>query len=126
MKRKNLVLFAFSGFLLISCGGESEPEANNNLKEELESNQEEAKEPEAEVKEEASAEEPKEKDQVETEKAPEEQKEVIMLRHYGGLSFKEIAEQTNVSINTALGRMRYALINLRKIIESKNIILTKE
>jgi RNA polymerase sigma factor (sigma-70 family) len=57
---------------------------------------------------------------------PEEQKEVIMLRHYGGLSFKEISEQTNVSINTALGRMRYALINLRKIIESKNIVLTKE
>lgn len=42
-----------------------------------------------------------------------------MLRHYGGMSFKEIAEQTNVSINTALGRMRYALINLRKIIEEK-------
>lgn len=56
---------------------------------------------------------------------PEEQKEIIMLRHYGGMSFKEIAEQTNVSINTALGRMRYALINLRKIIEEKNIILTK-
>ncbi len=48
---------------------------------------------------------------------PEDQKQVILLRHYGGLSFKEIAEQTNVSINTALGRMRYALINLRKIIE---------
>lgn len=57
---------------------------------------------------------------------PDEQKEVIMLRHYGGLSFKEIAEQTEVSINTALGRMRYALINLRKIIESKNIILTRQ
>jgi RNA polymerase sigma factor (sigma-70 family) len=57
---------------------------------------------------------------------PEEQKEVILLRHYGGLSFKEIADQTGVSINTALGRMRYALINLRKIIESKNLILTKE
>ena len=56
---------------------------------------------------------------------PEEQKEIIMLRHYGGMSFKEIAEQTNVSINTALGRMRYALINLRKIIEEKNIVLTK-
>jgi len=55
---------------------------------------------------------------------PEEQKQVILLRHYGGLSFKEIAEQTNVSINTALGRMRYALINLRKIIERKNISLT--
>jgi RNA polymerase sigma factor (sigma-70 family) len=57
---------------------------------------------------------------------PEEQKEVILLRHYGGLSFKEIADQTGVSINTALGRMRYALINLRKIIESKNLILTKQ
>ena len=56
---------------------------------------------------------------------PEDQKEVVLLRHYGGLSFKEIAEQTNVSINTALGRMRYALINLRKIINDKNIILTK-
>jgi len=56
---------------------------------------------------------------------PDEQREVILLRHYGGLSFKEIADQTGVSINTALGRMRYALINLRKIIETKNIILTK-
>ena len=55
---------------------------------------------------------------------PEEQKEVIHLRCYAGLSFKEIAEQTEVSINTALGRMRYALINLRKLIEEKNIILT--
>lgn len=55
---------------------------------------------------------------------PEEQKEVIYLRCYAGLSFKDIAEQTEVSINTALGRMRYALINLRKIIEEKNIILT--
>ncbi len=54
---------------------------------------------------------------------PEEQKEVVLLRHYGGLSFKEIAEQTNVSINTALGRMRYALINLRKLIEDKNMNL---
>jgi RNA polymerase sigma factor (sigma-70 family) len=56
---------------------------------------------------------------------PEEQKEVVMLRHYGGLSFKEIADQTQVSINTALGRMRYALINLRKIIEEKELILTR-
>ncbi len=54
---------------------------------------------------------------------PEEQKEVVLLRHYGGLSFKEIAEQTNVSINTALGRMRYALINLRKFIEDRNLNL---
>ena len=57
-------------------------------------------------------------------KLPDDQKEVILLRHYGGLSFKEIAEQTNVSINTALGRMRYALINLRKLIEKNNISLT--
>ena len=57
---------------------------------------------------------------------PEEQKEVILLRHYGGLSFKEIADQTEVSINTALGRMRYALINLRKMIDEKNIILTRQ
>lgn len=56
---------------------------------------------------------------------PEDQKEIILLRHYGGLSFKEIADQTNVSINTALGRMRYALINLRKIIKDNNICLTK-
>ncbi len=56
---------------------------------------------------------------------PVDQQEVIMLRHYGGLSFKEIAEQTGVSINTALGRMRYALINLRKLIEQKNLVLTK-
>lgn len=56
---------------------------------------------------------------------PEEQKEVVLLRHYSGLSFKEIAEQTNVSINTALGRMRYALINMRKIMIEKNLTLTK-
>lgn len=55
---------------------------------------------------------------------PEEQKEVIQLRCYSGLSFKDIAEQTEVSINTALGRMRYALINLRKMIEEKNLVLT--
>jgi len=58
-------------------------------------------------------------------KLPEEQKQVILLRHYGDFSFKEIAEQTNVSINTALGRMRYALINLRKLIEENNMILSK-
>lgn len=56
---------------------------------------------------------------------PAEQKEIIMMRHYGGMSFKDIAEQTNVSINTALGRMRYALINLRRIVDEKNVILTK-
>ena len=55
---------------------------------------------------------------------PEEQKEVILLRHFVGLSFKEIADQTDVSINTALGRMRYALINLRKLIEEKKLNLT--
>lgn len=55
---------------------------------------------------------------------PEEQKEVVELRYFGGLSFKEIAEQTNVSINTALGRMRYALINLRKMIKENNLVLT--
>ncbi len=56
---------------------------------------------------------------------PQEQKEVIYLRCYAGMSFKDIAEQTEVSINTALGRMRYALINLRKMIKEKNIILTR-
>ncbi len=56
---------------------------------------------------------------------PEEQKEVLVMRYYSNLSFKEIAEQTNVSINTALGRMRYAIINLRKIVEEKNIVLAK-
>ena len=55
---------------------------------------------------------------------PDDQKEVILLRHYGDMSFKEIAEITNVSINTALGRMRYALINLKKIIEDKKLQLT--
>ena len=55
---------------------------------------------------------------------PEEQKEVILLRHYGDLSFKEIAEYTHVSINTALGRMRYALINLRRLIKEKGIQVT--
>ncbi len=56
---------------------------------------------------------------------PDDQKEIILMRHYGNLSFKEIADQTNVSINTALGRMRYALINLRKIIKDNKICLTK-
>jgi len=54
---------------------------------------------------------------------PEEQKEVLFLRCYAGLSFKDISEQTEVSINTALGRMRYALINLRKLIEEKQMVL---
>lgn len=57
---------------------------------------------------------------------PPDQKEIILLRHYGGLSFKEIADQTNVSINTALGRMRYAIINLRRLIELYQINLTLE
>jgi RNA polymerase sigma factor (sigma-70 family) len=56
---------------------------------------------------------------------PEDQKEVLMLRHYEDMSFKEIADKTNVSINTALGRMRYALINLRKLIDKHDIILTR-
>ncbi len=55
---------------------------------------------------------------------PDEQREVVLLRIFGNLSFKEIADQTNVSINTALGRMRYALMNLRKLVDEKNIILT--
>jgi RNA polymerase sigma-70 factor (ECF subfamily) len=54
---------------------------------------------------------------------PEEQREVLIMRIYGDLSFKEIAEATGVSINTALGRMRYALNNLRKLIHQKGIIL---
>ncbi len=58
------------------------------------------------------------------EELPEDQKEVLMMRIYRDMSFKEISEQTGVSINTALGRMRYALINLRKVIEKNNIILT--
>ncbi len=56
---------------------------------------------------------------------PKEQRDVVIMRHYEGLSFKEIAEKSSVSINTSLGRMRYALINMRKMIEEKNIILTK-
>lgn len=54
-------------------------------------------------------------------KLPFEQKEVLMMRHYYDMSFKEIAERTEVSINTALGRMRYALINMRKIMEEENL-----
>lgn len=57
------------------------------------------------------------------EQLPDEQKQVVVLRHYANLSFKEIAELTGVSINTALGRMRYALINLRKLIAEKAITL---
>ena len=57
---------------------------------------------------------------------PDDQKEVVMLRHYVGMSFNEISEHTDVSINTALGRMRYALINLRKMIDEKNLVLSFE
>lgn len=56
---------------------------------------------------------------------PENQQEVIKLRFFDGLSFKEIADHTDTSINTTLGRVRYALINLRKIMEEHHIILTK-
>lgn len=55
---------------------------------------------------------------------PEDQKEVLVMRIYQDMSFKEIADLTGVSINTALGRMRYALMNLRKVIEKNQIILT--
>ncbi len=55
---------------------------------------------------------------------PADQKEVLLMRMYQDLSFKEISEKTGVSINTALGRMRYALINLRKVIDKHNIVLT--
>ncbi|MFG6686980.1 RNA polymerase sigma factor [Mariniflexile sp. HNIBRBA6329] len=70
------------------------------------------------------------KEQVETDvrrlvdELPEDQREVLLMRIYEDLSFKEISDKTGVSINTALGRMRYALINLRKIIDKHNIILT--
>lgn len=53
---------------------------------------------------------------------PDEQREVLILRHYAELSFKEIATMTNVSINTALGRMRYALLNLRKMMKDKKVV----
>ncbi|WP_179353672.1 RNA polymerase sigma factor [Winogradskyella vidalii] len=70
------------------------------------------------------------KDQVESdvrriiEELPEDQKQVLVMRMYQDMSFKEISERTGVSINTALGRMRYALINMRKVIEQNNIVLT--
>lgn len=57
------------------------------------------------------------------EELPEEQREVVKMRYYEGLSFKEIAEQTGVGINTALGRMRYALINMRQLIKKRNLVL---
>jgi len=55
---------------------------------------------------------------------PENQRDVLMLRYYDDLSFKEIADITGVSINTALGRMRYAILNMRRMAEEKNMILT--
>jgi len=70
------------------------------------------------------------KDQVQSDvkrliqELPEDQKEVLIMRMYKDMSFKEISEQTGVSINTALGRMRYALINLRKVIDKHQIVLT--
>jgi len=70
------------------------------------------------------------KDQIDSnlelliEELPDDQKEVLIMRIYQDMSFKEISENTGVSINTALGRMRYALINLRKIIDKHNIVLT--
>jgi RNA polymerase sigma-70 factor (ECF subfamily) len=70
------------------------------------------------------------KDQIDSdlglliEELPDDQKEVLLMRIYRDMSFKEISENTGVSINTALGRMRYALINLRKIIDRHNIVLT--
>lgn len=54
---------------------------------------------------------------------PDNQREVLEMRHYMGLSFKEIAEETNVSINTALGRMRYAILNLRKLAEERDLVV---
>lgn len=54
---------------------------------------------------------------------PEEQRKVLVLRHYSNMSFKEIADKTGVSINTALGRMRYALINMRRLAEENSMVL---
>ena len=56
---------------------------------------------------------------------PEEQREVVIMRTYLGMSFKEIAELTEVSINTALGRMRYALINMRKMIKQHDLAMER-
>ena len=55
---------------------------------------------------------------------PQEQREVVKMRHFMGMSFRDIADSSDVSINTALGRMRYALINLRKMIKENDIMLT--
>lgn len=54
---------------------------------------------------------------------PDDQRQVLVMRHYADMSFKEIADATGVSINTALGRMRYALINMRKLIEKHQLVL---
>lgn len=59
------------------------------------------------------------------EELPDNQKEVLLMRLFKDMSFKEIADHTDVSINTALGRMRYAVINLRKMIEERNLIFTQ-
>lgn len=64
-----------------------------------------------------------EKIRIMLDKLPEEQREVIILRHFAEFSFKEIAEITGTSINTALGRMRYGLINLRKMMEEHHMVL---
>lgn len=56
---------------------------------------------------------------------PQEQRRVLEMRYYEGLSFKEIAEQTGVSINTALGRMRYAILNMRRIARERNVVLSR-
>lgn len=56
---------------------------------------------------------------------PESQRQVLVMRYYRNLSFKEIAEKTNVSINTALGRMRYAILNMRRMARERNIVLSR-
>ncbi|MBK9638900.1 MAG: sigma-70 family RNA polymerase sigma factor [Bacteroidetes bacterium] len=69
-------------------------------------------------------------DQIQTtvraliEQLPYDQREVVIMRHFANMSFKEIADSTGVSINTSLGRMRYALINLRKLIQEKQLVLS--
>lgn len=57
---------------------------------------------------------------------PDDQREVVYMRYYQGLSFKEIADITGVSINTSLGRMRYAILNLRRMTEKYDIVLTTD
>ena len=55
---------------------------------------------------------------------PKSQREVLKMRYYSNMSFKDIADKCDISINTALGRMRYALINIRKLIKKKRVVLT--